>query len=187
MSESSTKAPKPEKLKPQSAERRQEALRYNQMMYGPTSGERRPVVKKVDYGAPYLAHPKFVALMHAFKSGTEAQFSVTFKEQAYPITTDGTHILFDGKVVFYTRPLNKYERHLLVDRAALMQYQGIDPFVHLVFAVLRSIPEATDQTLTYQNAQFWNGAETLDIGIAQHGPNLMMGVFRIVPAKAKQR
>jgi len=40
------KAPKKEKAKPQTPEARMKAMQYNQMMYGPTAGELRPVIEK---------------------------------------------------------------------------------------------------------------------------------------------
>jgi hypothetical protein len=62
MADTPTKAPKKEKVQRQSAEDRLAALRYNHMMYGPTEGEAKLTPKKVNYGAPFLKHPKFMWL-----------------------------------------------------------------------------------------------------------------------------
>lgn len=172
------KAPKKVKEKKQTPAERQEALRYNHMMYGPTAGERRPTTKKVNYGTPYLGHPKFQALMMAFKKGTTSKFEVTDKGRTYVIATDGSHISFDGKTIYYSRPANRHEENLLLDRAAATQFQTIEAFVHLVFAVLRSFPELGAPVLSHLNHQFYYGAETLDAGIAEQGPNLLMGSFK---------
>lgn len=185
MTTPSGKPPKREKVKPQSAEERMEAMRYNQMMYGPTAGERRLLAKTPDFGAAYLKHPKFQALMQAFKGATSSQFNVTHKEKSHTISTDGEHLFFDGKVVFYARALNKYERNLLVDRSVLLQHQTLDPFIHLVFAVIRSLPEVGVKDLSHRNGEFLLAGLGLDAGIAEQGPNLMLGAFRILVGKAK--
>jgi hypothetical protein len=172
------KPPKKVKEKRQTPAERLEALRYNHMMYGPTAGEMRPAAKKVNYGASYLNHPKFQSLMLAFKKGTAFKFDVTDKGKVYSVSTDGSHIAFDGKTIFYSRPLNKYEENLLLDRTATIQYQTIDALIHLAFAVLRSIPELGTPQLSYMNHQFYYGVETLDTGVAEQGPNLLIGSYR---------
>lgn len=176
----SAKAPKKEKAKKQTPEERQAALRYNHMMYGPTAGEFRPPAKKVNYGAAYLDHPKFQGLMAAFKKGTAFKFDVTAKDKTLTIATDGEHIAFDGKTVFYSRPSNRHEDHLLMDRVTTVQYQTTDALVHLVFAVLRTFPELASHTLSYRHNQFFWDAETLEAGVVEHGPNLLIGSFKRV-------
>ena len=178
MTTAAGKVPKKEKEKRQTPEERQEALRYNHMMYGPTAGELRPAVKKTNLGISYLKHPKFQSLMTAFRKGTASQFDVTDKGKVFTISTDGTHICFDGKVIYYARPLNKHEDNLLLDRAATVQYQGIDALVHLAVAVLRSLPELGSPQLSYIDQQFYYGIETLESGIAEQGPNLLVGCFK---------
>jgi len=178
MTAKSEKAPKKEKVKKQTPEERLEAMRYNHMMYGPTAGERRPIAKKVNYGSAYLTHPKFQSLITAFKKGTSFKFDVTDKGKTYTISTDGSDILFDGKTMFYSRASNKYEDHLLLSRVSLTQYQTVDALVHLAFAVLRSFPELAGHPLVYQQHQFFIGAETLETGVAELGPNLLVGSFR---------
>ncbi len=180
MTASSAKAPKKEKIKKQTPEERQAALRYNHMMYGPTAGEFRAPAKKVNYGAAYLDHPKFQGLMAAFKKGTAFKFEVTAKDKTLTIATDGEHITFDGKTVFYSRPSNRHEDHLLLDRVTLVQYQAADALVHLVFAVLRTFPELASHTLSYRHGQFFWDIETLEAGIVEHGPNLLIGSFKRV-------
>jgi hypothetical protein len=182
------KVPKKEKEKRQTPEERLEALRYNHMMYGPTAGEVRPAAKKINYGAPYLQHPKFQSLMAAFKKGTAYQFDVNDKGKVCTISTDGSHISFDGKIIYYSRPLNKHEENLLLDRAATIQYQGTDALVHLVFAVVRSLSELGTHQLSFMNHQFYYGIETLETGIAEQGPNLLIGSFKHqkVQEKAKK-
>lgn len=185
MTAASPKPPKREKPKPQTAEERLEAMRYNQMMYGPTAGERRLVAKSTDFGAAYLKHPKFLALMQAFKGGTRSEFNVTHKEKSHTISTDGEHLFFDGKVVYYARALNRFERNLLVDRSVLLQYQTLDPFIHLVFAVIRSMPEVGVKDLSHRNGEFLLAGLGLDSGIAESGPNLLLGAFKVPTGKAK--
>src|ERR1035438_1524819 len=171
MTASPGKAPKKVKEKRQTPEERLEALRYNHMMYGPTAGEIRPASKKTNFGAAYLNHPKFQSLMAAFKKGTAFQFDVVDKGKACTISTDGAHISFDGKVIYYSRPLNKHDENLLMDRSALVQYQTTDALVHLAFAILRSLPELGTPQLFYMNHQFYYGAETLEAAVADQGPN----------------
>ncbi|HEY3399425.1 MAG TPA: hypothetical protein VGK03_02245 [Geothrix sp.] len=181
------KAPKKEKEKRQSPEERLEALRYNHMMYGPTAGEMRPAPKKINYGSSYLNHPKFQSLMTAFKKGQPYQFDVTDKGKAYVISTDGAHISFDGKVIYYTRPLNKHEDNLLLDRPATIQYQSVDALIHFVFAVLRHLSELGAPRLSYLNHQFYYESETLDTGVAEQGPNLLIGCFKHNKVQEKAR
>jgi len=180
-------APKKVKEKKQSPEKRQEALRYNHMMYGPTAGEMRPASKKVNYGASYLQHPKFQSLMTAFKKGTAFQFDVTDKGKVCTISTDGSTICFDGKIIFYSRLLNKYENNLLIDRTTTAQLETIDSFIHLAFAVLRSFPELGTPQLSYMNHQFYYGSETLEAGVAEQGPNLLIGSYRHAKAQEKTK
>lgn len=182
-----TAAPKKEKEKKQTPEERLQALRYNHMMYGPTAGEPRPAARRADYGAAYLKHPKFQSLMTAFKKGTPFTFEVTDKGRTFPIATDGTQITFDGKVVFYSRYLNRYEENLLLDRSVALQCQSIEAFVHLVFAVIRSLPELEAPALSHFQGQFYLDGETLDVGIAASGPNLLLGSFRHGQAAEKAR
>ncbi len=172
------KAPKKPKEKRQTPEERQKALRYNHMMYGPTAGEARPTAKKVQHGSAYLQHPKFQALMAAFKKGLTYRFEVTDKGRSYPIATEESQISFDGKVLYYARPSNRHEDHLLLDRVVALQNQTTDALVHLVFAVLRSLPELDTPPLTYLNRQFYLGAISLDTDIDREGANLLMGSFK---------
>lgn len=181
------KAPKKEKEKRQTPEERLEALRYNRMMYGPTAGEARPVSKKVNLGASYLKHPKFQGLMAAFLKGASYQFDVTDKGKAYVISTDGSQILFDGKMIYYSRASNRHEDHLLMDRAAVVQLQTLDALVHLVVAVLRALPELGAPSLSYLNKQFYLGAEPLESSIEEQGPNLLMGSYTHKKAQEKAR
>jgi hypothetical protein len=181
------KAPKKEKVKRQSPEERLEALRYNHMMYGPTAGEFRPPAKKINYGASYLSHPKFQSLMMSFKKGTAYQFDVTDKGKVCTISTDGAHISFNGKTIYYSRPLNRHEDNLLLDRAATVQFQTTDALVHLVFAVLRSFPEFGTPPFYYSNHQFYQGVETLEAAAAEQGPNLLIGSFKHQKVQEKGR
>jgi len=187
MVESPGKAPKKAKEKRQTPEERQAALRYNHMMYGPTAGEFRPAPKKVNLGGAYLSHPKFQALMTAFKKGAAYQFDVTDKGKAYTIATDGAQILFDGKVLYYSRPSNRYEDHLLLDRNVAVAYQNIDALVHLAVAVLRSLPELGTPQLSHQNHEFLYGPEPLEAGIAASGPNLLIGSYKHSKVQEKPR
>lgn len=179
------KAPKKQKAKSQTAEERLEAMRYNHIMYGPTANERRTVAKKVDFGAAYIQHPKFQSLMTAFKSGLKFQFSVTNKGKSYNVSTDGIHIFFDEKVLYYSRALNKFERNLLLDRTVMLQFKGNDAFVHLAFAVIRSLPELGSPQLSFRNNEFYFGLEELGAGIPVQGPNLMIGAYKIIIGKVK--
>jgi len=187
MTTAAGKEPKKKKDRKQTPEERLAALHYNHMMYGPTPNELRPAGKRTDYGASYLHHPKFQSLMTAFKQGTKFEFNVSDKGKTYAIATQEAHILFDGKIIYYSRPLNRYENNLLMDRAAVVQYQGKEALVHLVFAVLHSFPELEAPPLSYLHNQFYLGAETLDTGIAQQGSNLLMGSFRNLKALEKPK
>jgi hypothetical protein len=178
MTASPGKAPNKEKEKKQTAEERLAAMRYNHMLYGPTAGEMRPVAKKVDYGASYLKHPKFLGLMAAFKKGAAFEFNVTDKGKVCTIATQESHISFDGKIIYYSRPLNRHEDNLLLDRTTTIQFQRIDAFVHFVFAVLRSFPELGTPKLSYLRHQFHHGAEPLEDGVAAQGPNLLIGSYK---------
>lgn len=172
------KAPKKEKPKRQTPEERAEGLRYIHMMYGPTAGERSLVARKTNLGTAYLAHPKFLGLMAAFKKGESFQFSVTDRGRAYPVATDGTHITFDGKVIYYSRPVNRHEDDLLMNRVSTIQYQTTDALIHLAAAVLRSLPELGAPALTYVNHKLYFGAESLEVAAAEHGPNFKVGSYR---------
>lgn len=178
MSSAPGKAPKKEKVKRQTPEERAEGLRYIHMMYGPTAGERALVTRKTNLGAPYLSHPKFLSLMEAFKKGDSFQFSVTDKGRSYTIATDGTHILFDGKIIYYSRSLNRHEDNLLMNRVSTIQYQTTDALIHLAAAVLRSLPELEAPPITYVNHKLYYGGETLEVAAAEHGPNFLVGSFR---------
>lgn len=187
MTATAKKAPKKEKEKRQSPEERLEALRYNQMMYGPTAGELRPASMKINYGAAYLKHPKFQNLMTAFKNGSEYKFTVAGKGKIFIISTDGSHILFDGKIIYYNRPLNRYEHNLLLDRTATIQYQTNEALVHLAFAVLQSLPELGKPQLSYLHNRFYYGTEPLEAGVAEQGPNLLIGSYKHIKAQEKTR
>jgi hypothetical protein len=178
MSPESAKAPKKIKDKKQTPEQRLEALRYNHMMYGRTEGEMSLKPKKVDYGASFLKHAKFQSLMTAFKNGTSFKFDITMGEKVFTVATDGSHISYDNKILCYSRPLNKYEDNLLLDRLIAIKLQGSDAAVHLVFAVLRSLPELSDHQLTYQHHEFYHGAVSLDSIPEEQGSNLLLGAFR---------
>jgi len=185
MTKDSAKPPKKEKKKPRTAEERLEAVRYSQMMYGPTAGEMRSVAKKIDFGAAYLKHPKFQSLMAAFKNGSNFQFSVADKGRSFTISTDGLHVFFEGKVLYYARDLNKFERSLLLDRQILRQYASIEAFVHLVFAVPRSLPELGATLLSYRANEFFLGAEELGTGMPDQGTNIMIGTYKTHAPKTK--
>lgn len=185
MTEVPAKPKKKEKAKSQTPEERREALRYNHIMYGPTAHEYRPPAKRVDYGAVYLRHPKFQALMTAFKNGSASEFTVADKGKTHTIATDGELIRFNGIVLFYSRSLNRFERNLLLDCTAAVQFQAVDACVHLVFAVMRSLPELDAPHLAFWNGEFHLGEEELDAVIPVQGPNLMIGAFRSAAAKAR--
>jgi hypothetical protein len=172
------KAPKKEKAKRQTPEERLEGIRYIHMMYGPTAGEASLVTRKINLGSAYLAHPKFQALMAAFRIGEKFQFTVTDKGNKYVISTDGTHIVFDWKTIYYSRPLNKYENNLLMDRVSVVQYQTTDALIHLVVAVVRSLPELGTVQISYVNHKLYYGSETLEAAAAEQGPNLLIGSYQ---------
>jgi hypothetical protein len=172
------KAAKKEKEKKQSPEARLEAMRYNHMMYGPTEGEIKMAPKKVNYGASYLKHPKFQSLMTAFRNGNAFKFDILTDGRLLTIGTDGSHISFDGKTLFYSRPLNKHEDNLFLDRASAVQHQTLDAAVHLVFAILRSFPELGEPELLYQHHKFFHGADALEFGSTEQTTNVMLGPFK---------
>jgi len=172
------KPPKKEKAKRPSPEKLAEGLRYIHMMYGPTAGEQKLVARKLNLGAPYLSSAKFQALMAAFTKGEANQFSVTDKGRSYVIATDGSQILFDGRTLYYSRPLNRYEDNLLMNRVTMTQYQTTEAFIHLAVAVLRSLPDLGQVQITYVNHKFYLGSETLEVAAAEQGPNLLIGSFR---------
>jgi len=179
-------APKKVKDKKQTPEERAEALRYNQIMYGRTAGEMQLMPRKVDYGASFLKHPKFQSLMSAFRNGTEFKFDITIGDKLFTIATDGSHISYDGQVLYYSRPLNHFEDNLLLDRVTAIRLQNSDAAVHLVFALLRSLPDLADHRLAYQHRKFYLGAETLDAIAEDQGPNVLLGRFRHNKAKARK-
>jgi len=166
------------KEKRQTPEERLAALRYNQMMYGRTQGEQVLAPRTVDYGASYLKHPKFQSLIKAFKNGTAYAFDITSGGKVTSISTDGAQILFGGKILFYSRSLNRYEDNLLLVRATAVQFQGSEAAVHLIFAVIRSFPELESGQLTYSRHQFYAGLGTLTSSEADQGPNMPLGSFK---------
>ena len=172
------KAPKKIKEKRQTPEQRLEAMRYNHMMYGPTAGEMKSAPKVVDYGASFLKHPKFQSLMTAFKRGAAFKFDITTNGKLISIDTDGSHITFDGKTVFYSRPLNKFEENLFLDRTTAIQYQTNDAVIHLLFAVLRSFPELGDMQLQYTRRKLFYGNDTVESAGADQGSNIGLGPFK---------
>jgi hypothetical protein len=174
---STTPEKKPKKAKKQTEAERLAALRYNHMLYGPTAGELRPVLKKIEYGASYLKHPKFQSLMAAFKKGATFDFNVTDKERVLNISTAESNLSFDGKILFYSRPLNRHEDNLLLDKNTAVYYQRIEAFVHFLFAVLKFFPELEAPPLSYLNHELILGPESLEAGIAEQGPNLLLGSF----------
>jgi len=177
MTENSEKAPKKIKDKKQTPQERLEAMRYNHMMYGPTHREIQLSPRKTNFGGSFLKHPKFQSLITAFKNGTAFKFDITADAKILTIDTDGSHISFDGKTIFYSRALNKYEDNLLLDRAAAVQVQAIDAAVHLVFAVLRSFPELGEPPLQYLHHKFYQGNATLEMAINEQS-NLLLGPFK---------
>jgi hypothetical protein len=178
MTEPAEKSPKRIKDYKPTPEQRQANMRYNQMMYGPTEGELKHAPRKVDFGASYLKHPKFQSLMTAFRRGASFKFDITAGGALSCIATDGTHITFNDKVIYYTRPLNKHVDNLFLDRASAVQLQGNDAVVHLVFAVLRSFPELGEPQLAYQYHKLYQGNESLETGPTGPGSNLLIGGFK---------
>lgn len=188
MAEGTKKAAKKEKEKKQSPEARLEAMRYNHMMYGPTEGELKLAPKKVNYGASYLKHPKFQSLMTAFRNGNDFKFEILTDGRLVPIATDGSHITFDGKSLFYSRALNKHEDNLFLERASAVQFQANDAAVHLVFAVLKSLAELGEPELVYQHRKFSYGTDILEFGSTDQAANLLLGTIntRKVAEKVKK-
>jgi hypothetical protein len=186
MAANTGKPPKKEKPRRQTAEERQQMLAYHRTMYGPTSDELRSAVKKVDWGAPYLKHAKFLSLVAAFRLGGTSEFSVTDKGRTFVVATEGGHLRFHGAVLFYASPVNRYESSLLLDRTTAQRFQEIEAFAHLVLAVLRSFPETGAPRLRVVNKEFWLGEERLEAGLATDGPNLRIGDFRHAPPKEKK-
>jgi hypothetical protein len=178
MTGNSDKAPKKVKERKQSPQERLEAMRYNHMMYGPTEGELKLNPKKVDFGASFLKHPKFQSLMTAFKNGTAFKFDITASGKISTIDTDGSHISFDGKVLFYSRALNKYEDNLLLDRGSAVQLQTTDAVVHLLFAVLRSLPELGEPQFSYLHHKLYHGTGSLETSSTEQGSNVLVGPYK---------
>jgi hypothetical protein len=178
MTGNTEKAPKKVKEKKQTPQERLEAMRYNHMMYGPTEGELKMAPKKIDFGASFLKHPKFQSLMTAFKNGTAFKFDVTTNGKISTISTDGSHISFDTKVLFYARSLNKYEDNLLLDRGSAVQLQSTDAVVHLVFAVLRSLPELGEPPFSYMHHKFYQGTGSLETSATDQGSNILIGPYK---------
>lgn len=178
MAEIPEKAPKKVKEKRQTPQERLAALRYNQMMYGRTVGEQSLAAKIIDYGAPYLKHPKFQGLMKAFKNGMSFKFDISANGKVSTVETDGSQILYNGKILFYARPVNRYEDNLLLVRAAAAQLQDIEAVVHLVFAVIRSLPDLEPGQLTYSHHQFYQGLDTLASSPENLGPNMTLGSYQ---------
>jgi hypothetical protein len=185
MSGTSEKAPRKPKEKKEPPPDMTESIRYSRIMYGRTTTELKLIPKRVDYGALYLRHPKFQNLMAAFRKGSAAQFDVTAGDSAFTIATDGTSISYQGKVLFYTRPLNRYEDNLFLDREAAVLFQAREPAVHLVFAVLRSFPELADSEIHYQYHKLFRGDESLESVPAGPGTNLLLGAYRNARPKEK--
>jgi hypothetical protein len=148
------------------------------MMYGPTEGELKLAPRKIDYGVSYLKHPKFQSLMTAFRKGAEFKFDVTASGKVFTISTDGSHIHVNNKVVFYSRVLNRYENNLLLNKATAIQNATSDVLVHLVFAVLRSFPELTGHPVNYLNKKFYIGSVAMDTGAVEEDANLLLGSFK---------
>jgi hypothetical protein len=172
------KAPKKVKEKGRTPQERLEHMQYNHLMYGRTRTEMKLVPKPVDYGASYLKHPKFQALMTAFRKGTAFSFEVKANGAATTIATDESQITFGGKELFYSRPLNRYEENLFLNRTNAVRLQESDPAVHLVFAVLRSFPELEHHGLLFLYHKFYQGNESLDSSPTGEGTNLLIGPFQ---------
>ena len=90
-------------------------------------------------------------------------------------------------MIYYSRSLNRYESDLLLDRAAALQFQAVDAFVHLAIAVLRSLPELGTPQLSFRFGEFWYGVEKMETAIAAQGPNVRIGSYRVHAAKEKSR
>ena len=188
MADGVKKPAKKEKEKRQTPEERLAAMRYNHMMYGPTEGEIKLAPKKVNYGASYLKHPKFQSLMTAFRNGNAFKFEILTDGRLIPIATEASHISFDGKSLFYSRPLNKHEDNFFLDRASAVQHQTIDAAVHLVFAVIKSLAELGETELVYQHHKFEYGTDILEFSTADQATNLLLGTINThkVPDKNKK-
>jgi hypothetical protein len=187
MSAPADKAPKKEKVKRQTPEERLEAMRYNHIMYGPTDLERRLAPKKIDYGTPYLKHPKFLSLIAALRKGAAFQFEVTAADKVFTIATEGGQVTFNGRVIFYSRALNRYEDNLLLDRISASQFQTTDAFIHLIFAILRSFPEMGPVQLQHQRHRLYYGMEALESTDSNQGSNLLIGSFKHTKVQEKPR
>ena len=180
-------APKKTREKGRTPQERLEHMRYNQIMYGRTQTELKHAPKPVDYGASYLRHPRFQALITAFRKGTAASFEVTANGNTTLIATDGSQISFGGKTLFYSRPLNRHEENLFLDRTAAVRLQESDPAVHLVFAVLKSFPELGSPGLLYLYRKFYLGNESLESSPLGEGTNMLLGPFRHSKAPERPR
>jgi len=183
MSESPGKIPKKVKEKRERPPDMTESIKHSNIMYGWTESERRMLPGRVDYGASYLRHPKFLSLMEAFKKGQPFTFDVTTNGVTCPIATDGTHITFKGRTLFYSRAFSKQEDNLFLDRKGVVQFQTQEPAVHLVFAVLRSLPELGEAQLKYHNRKFHHGMDTLETDSSEPGVNLLLGTYKHMKAK----
>lgn len=181
MADFPSNAPKPAKDRKPTAQE----LHTNSLLYGPTGREQKPVAKKVDYGAAYLDHPKFQALIKAFRNGAPYRFEVSSAGRAYAIATANSEITVNGRVLCYSRPLNRSVDNLLLDRTTAVQLQDADPVVHLVFAVVRSFPELDAGPFTYLRRRFFHAGVALDAMPEEEGPNLLLGAFH--NAKFRER
>jgi hypothetical protein len=183
MSESPKNTPRKVKEKRQQPPDMTESVNYSHVMYGWTPNERRMLPKRVDHGASYLAHPKFQSLMEAFKKGQSFTFEITTNGVTCPVATDGTYITFKGRTLFYSRSLSKQEDNLYLDRKGVVQFQTQEPAVHLVFAVLRSLPELGDTRLRYHNRRFYQGMDDLETDAGDAGASLLLGTYRHMKPK----
>jgi hypothetical protein len=154
------------------------ALKYNKLMYGPLSCEQKKIAPKVNYGAGFIGHEKFKALLSAFKNNTPYKFEIKINDKSYTVATDGTHISFDNIVVCYSRPSNRFEDLMLLDRNSLIQHNNTAGVIHLVFGVLKSLPELK-HSLTYVQHKFYWEAEGVDkASDAEYGANILVGPFK---------
>lgn len=181
------KAPKKTKDKGLTPQERLAHMRYNHLMYGRTQTELKLAPKPVDYGASYLKHPKFQALMAAFRKGASFSFEVTANGNAITIATEDSRITFGGKQLFYSRPLNRYEDNLFLDHTTAVRVQESDPAVHLVFAVLKSFPEVQPPGLLFLYHKFYLGNDSLDSTPVGEGTNLLIGPFKHSKASERPR
>lgn len=180
-------APKKAKGKGRTPQERQEHMRYNHLMYGRTRTELKLAPKSVDYGASFLKHPKFQALMAAFRKGAASSFEVTANGVATTISTADSQITFGGKELFYSRPLNRYEENLFLNRTTAVRVQESESAVHLVYAVLKSFPEMAAPGLLYLYHKFYLGNESLDSTPTGEGTNLLIGAFTHGKESERQR